>query len=90
MRGRLTSSLPPLRSLTLGAHHLFPITRCTLDQLWLRKKDVCLKERARCVRHKFSCFSLGFGALYMSVFLVVMGPRLGVLAKAERYLTIPC
>lgn len=27
---------------------------------------------------------------YMALFLVVMGPRLGAVARAERYLTIPC
>lgn len=90
MRGLLTSTLPPLRSLTLGGHHLFPITRCTLDHLWSQEKDVCLQERARCPGHKFSWLSLGFGSLCMALFVVVMSPHLGALAKAERYLTIPC
>lgn len=27
---------------------------------------------------------------YMALFLVVMGPSLGAVARAERYLTIPC
>lgn len=39
---------------------------------------------------RFPGFYLSFRAPYMALLLVVMGQRPGVLAKAERYLTIPC
>lgn len=90
MRGLLTSSLPSLLSLTLAGRCLSPFfaapsTSCD------HKKKMCLYGKERLVYGmRFPGFYLVSRALYMALLLVVMSQRPGVLAKAERYLTIPC
>lgn len=90
MRGLLTSSLPSLVSLTLGGCCLSlflaaPSTSCD------HKKNTCLHRKERLVYGmRFPGFYLGSRALYLALRLVVMSQRPGVLAKAERYLTILC
>lgn len=49
-----------------------------------------LRDRAPCVLHVFPWYFSGFRVLYAALVLAVISLRLGLLAKAERYLTILC